>query len=175
MSVTLRPHSKIVGIEYVTFGRNVMVDDFVLIMASKDHPVHIGNYCHIASHVTIAGGPVTLEDFTNIGAGSRLVAGSDDFHEALIGPTIPAKYRKVNRSGIVLKRHATLGANCVVLPGTVMGEGSAAGAGTVIKGTPIPWKIYVGAPMRVVGERNRDKIVDLELTLQLENALVDAF
>lgn len=165
MSVTLREHTKIVGKEFVTFGKNVMIDDFVFISATEEYPVHIGNYVHIASFVTLAGGPVTLEDFCNIGAGSRLIAGSDDFRASLIGPTIPAEFRNVNRAGIIMKRHAVLGANCVVLPGIIMAEGSIAGAGALINHDTAPWRVYVGSPARVIGRRDSQSILALEMQL----------
>lgn len=154
--------------EHVTFGKHVIIDSFAFIVASAQCPVHIGDYVHIASFVSITGGPVTLEDFTNVGAGSRLIAGSDDFHASLIGPTVPAEFRKVNRRGITLERHATLGANCIVFPGVTIPEGAAFGAGaTVASSADVdPWTIYRGDG-RWTQPRNREKVLELETSLQL--------
>lgn len=172
MSVTIHSGAILVGKEHITFGENVIIDSFVFIAASKEYPVHIGNYVHIAAFASIAGGPVTLEDFTNVGAGSRLVAGSDNFWDALIGPTIPAEYRKVDRRGILLNKHATLGANCVVLPGVEMAEGSAAGSQTLVNRDTQAWCLYVGSPMSLIKGRKRNmlKIQELEASLQKEHS-----
>jgi acetyltransferase-like isoleucine patch superfamily enzyme len=174
-SVTVRPFARLIGVEHMSFGKNVIIDDFTIIVATKDCPVIIGDYVHIASHCSIVGGPVRIGDFANVGAGTRLVAGSDSFHEALIGPTVPAQYRKVDRSGIVMERHAVLGANCVVLPGVTMLEGSAAGAGSVIKWNTLPWHVYRGVPAKTkhgVYVRDQARIEALELDLSLENAII---
>ena len=168
---TVRGLAKLVGEEHMRFGRNVIIDDFAVLVASAAHPVTIGDYVHITCHVSIVGGPVTLESFTNIGAASCLVAGSDDFMGHLIGPTVPAKFREVTRTGIIMRKHSVLGARCVVLPGVELAEGSAVGAGSVVTASTEPWCIYVGSPARKVGIRDKWRILVLEALLRKQETL----
>ena len=166
MTVTIHPGAMLVGKTWIHIDSHVIIDSYTFLAASEQSPIYIGKYCHVAAFVSIAGGPVTLEDYCNVGAGSRLVAGSDDFRASLIGPTIPAQFRNVNREGIVLKRHATLGANCVVLPGITMAEGSMGGAATLIRKNTEPWGIYAGTPARRIGTRDKDLCLYFESLLE---------
>lgn len=146
----------------MTFGRNVMIDSFSLLIATADSPITIGDYVHIGSHVSIGGAPVILESFTNIGPGSRLLAGSDSFAgDALIGASVPAAYRKVNRSGIDMMQHSVVGANVVVFPGVILYPGAAVGAGSVVLQDVEQWSIYAGCPAKYIKERNKGIILQL--------------
>ncbi len=158
----IHPHAHLVGREFMTFGRNVMIDSFSLLIATADNPIVIGDYAHIGSHVSIGGGPVTLGNFTNVGPGSRLLGGSDAFDgSALIGAAVPPEYRKVNRQGITLEDHAVLGANVVVFPGVAIGEGAAVGANSLVKDSLLGWHTYVGSPVKNIGERRKNAILVL--------------
>ena len=63
---------------WVDIGNNVSIDMGVYISTQ----IKIGDYVHIAQHVCIIGGKwalLEMADFTNIGAGSKIVVMSDDF------------------------------------------------------------------------------------------------
>lgn len=47
-------YTKIIGLENIEFGENVIIDDFVLIYAKEK--IKIGNFVHIASFSSISGG-----------------------------------------------------------------------------------------------------------------------
>ncbi len=46
-----------------------------------------------------------------------------------------------------------LGANCVILPGTVIADGAVIGAGSVVKGAIGAYEIWAGNPAHKIGER----------------------
>lgn len=163
--VIIWPMAKIVSPEVISIGHNVIIDDFVFIMGGKE--IRIGNYCHIASFCNIAGGgKFLLEDFSGLSSGCRIYTGTDDFSgSSLTGPTIPTEFRNVIRSFVVIRKHAILGANVVVLPGVTIGEGAAIGACSLVTKDVRPWTINVGIPTREIKKRPKEKILEMERNL----------
>ncbi len=138
------PYSKIIGLENITFGKHIIIDDFVLIYARES--MNIGNYVHIASFSSITGGAYfEVGDFSAISQGCRILTGSDDFTGWGFGnSTIPEKYRNTKRQPIKIGKFSIIGANCIILPGVTIGEGVAVGAGSVITKDLAPWGVYIG-------------------------------
>ena len=167
-NVRIFPGAKVIGREHICIGDNVIIDDFVFIYATA--PMFIGSYVHIASFSSITGGGgVVLEDFSTLSSGVRVFCGSDDFlGGGLTNTTKPGAYRAVNRSHVRVGRHAIIGANTVVLPGIVVGEGCAVGSSSVVNRSLEPWGVYVGSPARRIKTRPSDLIVERERELQTE-------
>jgi galactoside O-acetyltransferase len=155
---TLYPFTKIIGMENIEFGSDVLIDDFVLIVARK--PMRIGSYVHIACFSSITGGEeVSIGDCCALSQGARLLTATDDFTDWGIGnSTIPEEYRNVRRAPITLERFSIIGANAVVLPGITIGEGAAVGAGSVVTRDLEPWGVYVGN--RRLRDRDRAGALD---------------
>ncbi len=66
---------------------------------------------------------IKMDDFSGLAFGVTIFAQSDDYcGEALTNPTVPMKYRKIQRARVELSRHVIVGANSLVFPGVVMGE-----------------------------------------------------
>lgn len=164
-NVKIYPFAKIVHSEVISIGNNVIIDDFVLLMGGKE--TIIGNYCHIASFCSIAGGgKFVMEDFSGLSFGCRIFTGTDDFSgSALTNPTVPLEFRNVTRSFVIIKKHAVLGANVVVLPGVTIGEGAAIGACSFVTKDVKPWTINVGIPTREIRKRPKEKILEMEKEL----------
>lgn len=165
-NVTTFQTTKIIGEELIEFGRNIIIDDFVLIYAAMEH--FIGDYVHIASFSSVTGGgKFWIEDFGTISSGCRILTGSDDFvGNGLSNSTIPEQFRPVNRSFVRICKHAIIGANSVILPGVTVGEGCAVGAGSVVVSDLEPWGIYVGSPARRIKDRPKDLILLYEKELR---------
>ena len=155
--VTTFENTKIVGIENIEFGQNIIIDDFVFIYAKKK--MRIGNNVHISSFTSISGGEeFTMGDFSGLSSGVRIFTGSDDFQEWGFGnPTIDEKYRNITRSSISIGKFCVIGANSVVLPGVNIPEGSTVGAGSIVTKSLEPWGIYRGN--RRVGERDKQGVL----------------
>jgi acetyltransferase-like isoleucine patch superfamily enzyme len=149
-----RPH-------LVTVGKHTAIDTGFYLTTQAE----IGDYIHIAPYITCIGGEkgkLIMEDFTTIAAGTRLICSSDHhLGEGLIGPTIPDEYRdNVTYGNITLKRFASIGTNCVVMPGVTMAEGSVLGACSFLTKNTEPWTIYVGVPAKPVKIRPKEKMIE---------------
>lgn len=156
-SVKIYDSAKLVGIQHIEFGHNVIIDDFVFIYAKKR--IRIGNFVHIAAYASITGGEeVIFEDFTCISWGCRLFTATDDFVGRGFGnSTLPDEFRNVRRAPIRLERFAIVGANSVVLPGVTIGEGATVGANSVVTRDLPPWGVYVGN--RKIRDRDREGVL----------------
>ena len=124
--------------------------------------INVGDYVHIGPYVGIIGSKkskLILGDFCFISIGTKIIAGSDDYNaNNLMGPLIPDEFKKVILTTVEFKKYSGCGANCTILPGVTMGEGSLLLAGSLLNKDTKPWTIYAGYPARPVGTREEDKI-----------------
>ncbi|OHB62959.1 MAG: acetyltransferase [Planctomycetes bacterium RBG_13_60_9] len=150
-------YTKIIGLENIEFGRDVLIDDFVFIYARKR--MRIGNHVHIACFTSITGGEeFSLGDFSAVSQGCRILTGSDDFRDWGFGnSTIGEKYRNTKRAPIRIGKFAIVGANSVICPGVVIGEGVTVAACSVVTKTLEPWGLYAGN--KRIKERNREGVL----------------
>jgi UDP-2-acetamido-3-amino-2,3-dideoxy-glucuronate N-acetyltransferase len=115
----------------VSLGQNVFVGNKVV----------IGDRCKIQNNVSVYDN-VTLKDgvfcgpsmvFTNVYNPRSLVERKDEYRETLV------------------KKGATLGANCTIVCGVTIGEYAFVGAGAVVN-TDVPaYALMVGVPARQIG------------------------
>lgn len=162
--------TKIINPEYVYSGDNVIIDDFCLVNAKEESPITIGSWVHIASFTSITGGPVKIGNFVSIASGTRILGGTEGYQNGvLVNPTIPDKYRDVNRDGCIFEDFCFVGVNCVVFPGVTLGEGAIVNAGSIIRESLEPWGVYFMKNGRMVKWiKSRDK----ELTYQTANKVL---
>jgi UDP-2-acetamido-3-amino-2,3-dideoxy-glucuronate N-acetyltransferase len=115
----------------VSLGQNVFVGNKVV----------IGDYCKIQNNVSVYDN-VTLEEgvfcgpsmvFTNVYNPRSLIERKSEYRNTLV------------------KKGATLGANCTIVCGTTIGEFAFIGAGAVINKDVKPYALMVGVPARQVG------------------------
>jgi galactoside O-acetyltransferase len=156
----------LVGLERMRLGSNIRIDPFCVISAGED--LVMGSHVHIAAHVLLSGqAGITLHDFAGISHGAKLLSTSDDFKRGVLtGPTVPADLRNVQAARIVIGRHAVIGSNSVVLPGTQVQEGAMVGALSLARGTLEAWKVHAGTPARIVGVRDQEGVVRAEEKLR---------
>ena len=150
--------TKIIGLENIEFGSDIIIDDFVLIHAKA--LTKIGSFVHLASFSSITGGgECVLDDFIALSSGARILTGTDDFKDFGFGnSTVPEKYRNVKRGKVSVGKFAVIGANSIILPDVKIGEGATIGAGSVITKDLEPWSIYVGN--RKIGNRNKKGVLE---------------
>ncbi len=150
-------YTKIIGLENITFGSHVLIDDFAFVYATT--PMRIGNYVHIACFSSVIGGAdLVVEDFVAISHGARVLTGTDDFKDWGFGnSTVPEKFRNTTRKPIHIGKFCIVGANSVVLPGVTIGEGAMVGANSVVTRDLEPWGIYIGNNR--VSERNKEGVL----------------
>jgi UDP-2-acetamido-3-amino-2,3-dideoxy-glucuronate N-acetyltransferase len=114
-----------------SFGQNVFVGNKVI----------IGSDCKIQNNVSIYDN-VTLEDgvfcgpsmvFTNVYNPRSLVMRKNEYRDTLV------------------KKGATLGANCTVVCGVTIGHFAFIGAGSLVNKDVKPYALMVGVPARQIG------------------------
>lgn len=115
----------------VSLGQNVFVGN----------QVNIGDYCKIQNNVSVYDN-VTLEEgvfcgpsmvFTNVYNPRSLIERKDEYRDTLV------------------KKGATLGANCTIVCGVTIGEYAFVGAGAVVNKDVKPYALMVGVPARQIG------------------------
>lgn len=166
--VIVWPMAQIVTPEVITLGNSVIISDFVIICGGEK--IEIGSFVHIAPFCSISGGgTLIMEDFSGLSGGVRVYTGTDDYSGAsLTNPTVPQSYRKPVRSSVIIKKHAIIGANTVVLPNVTIGEGVAVGANSLVNRDCEPWTIYAGSPARPIKPRPKEVMLALEKKLREE-------
>lgn len=121
--------------EHCSFGQNVYVGNKVV----------IGNKVKIQNNVSVYDN-VTLEDdvfcgpsmvFTNVYNPRSAVTRKDEYRSTLI------------------KRGATLGANCTIVCGVTIGQYAFIGAGAVVNQSVSDFALMVGVPARQIGWMGR--------------------
>jgi galactoside O-acetyltransferase len=174
LNVQLYPYVVFVNPEQIHLKSEIIVSEFSWLHGGLK--TMIGNFIHLASYTSIAGGGVCiLEDFVGVSAGCRIITGSEMIRgEGLTNPTIPRAYRAVSRSFVHLERHAFLASNVVVHPGVTIGEGAVVGSNSVVSKNIEPWTINVGIPARAIGKRQSETIKRLEDRVYREKS-VDRF
>ncbi len=119
----------------VSLGQNVFVGNQVV----------IGDHCKIQNNVSVYDG-VTLEEgvfcgpsmvFTNVYNPRSLVERKDEYRPTLV------------------RRGATLGANCTIVCGTTIGEYAFVAAGAVINKDVKAYALMAGVPARQIGWMSR--------------------
>ena len=117
--------------QQVSLGQNVFVGNKVI----------IGDHCKIQNNVSVYDN-VTLEE--GVFCGPSMVFTNVHNPRALIE-------RKNEYRNTLVRRGATLGANCTVVCGITVGEFAFVGAGAVVTDNVKPFALMVGVPARQAG------------------------
>lgn len=169
-NVKVAKNCTIIGLENISMGNNVQIDENVFIVANKGL-LDIGNHVHIGSgsHLNCGGG-ITLGDFCGLSQGVRVYSVSDDYTGfSMTNVTVLEKYKMLKIAPVVLASHVLIGSGSVILPGVSIGIGSAVGALSLVNMSLEEWGVYFGAPAKKIKMRSK-KILDLEkCLLQEEN------
>jgi UDP-2-acetamido-3-amino-2,3-dideoxy-glucuronate N-acetyltransferase len=129
----------------VSLGQNVFVGNKVV----------IGEHCKIQNNVSVYDN-VTLED--GVFCGPSMVFTNVYNPRSLVE-------RKNEYRNTVVKKGATLGANCTIVCGTTIGEYAFIGAGAVVNKNVPAYALMVGVPARQIGWMSEHG-EQLELPLQ---------
>ena len=150
-------YTKIIGLENIEFGENIIIDDFAFIYAKGR--IKFGSFVHTGIYASITGGDkLTVGDFSAISQGVRILTATDDFKDWGFGnSTIDNQFRNVKSSPISIGKFCIIGANSVILPGVNIPEGAMIGANSVVTKDLEPWGIYVGN--KKVGTRNKEEVL----------------
>ena len=106
-----------------------------------DHAVKIGNKVKIQNSVSVYNG-VTIEDEVFVGPN---VVFTNDYYPRAQNPDWEV-------TPTLIRRGASLGANCTVVCGHTVGEYAMVGAGSVVIKDVPPYTLVVGNPARPIGK-----------------------
>jgi UDP-2-acetamido-3-amino-2,3-dideoxy-glucuronate N-acetyltransferase len=118
----------------------------------------IGSECNICDHVFVEN-DVTIGDRVTVKCGVSIWDGVRLEDDVFVGPAatftndpFPRSKRHLHEPAqTVVRRGASLGANCTLLPGVSIGMQAMVGAGSVVTHDVPPLAIVTGNPARIVG------------------------
>ena len=161
-NVQVSDRASIYGAENISIGKNVRIDDFVVLSAGSGG-IEIGNNVHIAVFSSLIGAEkIHVSDFANISSRVSVYSSSDDFSgSSLTNPTVPETYKDVKNAPVSIGRHVIIGSGCVILPGVSIGDGAAIGALSLVTKSCKSFSIYVGIPAKYVKDR-KQSLLEME-------------
>ena len=138
----------------VEIGENTIIRDHVNLYKCK-----VGKNCKIESFVYIEEG-VVIGDNCKIKPFVFIPTGVTIGNGVFIGPNVTFtndKYPKTagawTQVNTLVKSGASLGANCVILPGVTVGQGALIGSGAVASKDVPDRAIVIGNPAKIIGYR----------------------
>lgn len=151
--------------EKIIIGNNVRIDDFCILSGK----ITIKNHVHISAYNALYGKyGIEIGNFAGISPRSTLLSASDDFSgKHMIGPLVPKKFTSLNGGLIVLSDYVQVGANCIIMPKVLIGEGSVIGAFSFVNKSMNPWKICYGIPAKEIKQRSK-KLLSLSIKNQIK-------
>lgn len=119
---------------------------------SHGNLIELGDRVHLNTRCSLWAGPTR----------GRIVIGDD----GLFGPEVfiitanyrfndgsPVTQQAMNEADVIIGRDVWVGAKCMILPGTVVGDGAIIGAASVVRGKIPAMAIIAGNPAKIVGRR----------------------
>jgi dTDP-4-amino-4,6-dideoxy-D-glucose acyltransferase len=156
-----------------------IIDDFAYIAC----PIEIGNYCHIASHVSISGGAgrFKMGNYSTLSNHCSVYCASSDYSSISLDlPSVSPDQRFGGHvADVTLGDYVTVGSHSSVLPGSRLPIGSAFGAYSLVNGVDYqPLGLYVGIPakfrrMRSIPDNAPDTLKILAAKLQSKHSAPD--
>jgi len=138
----------------VVIEDHVKIDSFVKIkFAGGNGDVIIKTSAYLNSGVVIySGNGVHIGQGTLVAANTTFAATNHEYrsrHQSIIEQRfMPSK------GGIIVEDDCWIGANCVLLDGTILRKGCVVAAGTVLRGEWPEYSVIAGSPPNVVKSRN---------------------
>lgn len=143
-------------------GKNTNIWQFCVIFKNA----RIGNNCNICANVLVED-DVIIGDNVTVKSGVQLWNGTRIEDNVFIGPNVTFTNEHFSRSKqypdhfekTIIKKWASLGANCTVVCGNTVGEYSLIGAGSVVTKDIPPYTVWYGNPARQKGYITKDGIL----------------
>jgi virginiamycin A acetyltransferase len=131
------------GLGDVVIGENSLVNSGTVLFTGNG--IRIGNNVLIASNCTFA---PTNHQFERIDI-----------------PINQQRFRQ-SKGGITVEDDVWIGANCVVLDGSIIRRGAVIGAGSVVRGEVDAFTVNAGNPLRLLRQRGSNRALDQRLVEQ---------
>ena len=162
-NVLISRNITIVGIENISIGNDVRIDDYCMLISPNKGYINIGNNVHIAGYCLLsASDGITLGNYSGLSHGVKVYSRTDDYSgEYLTNPTVPSKYTGAKGGAVTISKHAIIGSGSVLLPNVIIGEGASVGAQSLVTKSLEGWFVYFGTPVKKLKSRKK-KLLDLE-------------
>ena len=153
-NVLISRKTSIYNPEQISIGSNVRIDDFSILSGK----IEIGNYVHISAFTALYGKyGIKIGNYCGCSPRTTIFSATDDFSgEYMISPMVPEEYTNIKKGQVILEDFSQMGANTIVMPDVIIGQGVATGAFTFVNKNLEEWKIYAGIPAKVIKQRNEN-------------------
>lgn len=137
----------------IEIGAHSMVDSFVKIKpAGGKGDLAIGEWCVINSGcVLYTGNGILIGNQVAIAANCTFAPVNHAYKD--LGRLIREQGFLPSKGGILVEDDVWIGANCVLLDGSVLRRGCVVAAGSIVRGEVAAYTVVAGQPLRVVGMR----------------------
>jgi len=154
-------------------GDGSIIDDFTYISCS----VEIGNFTHIASGVSISGGngKFRIGNYSTISNQCSIHCASSDYSIVSLDlPSVPKEFQFGGEiKDICLGDFVTIGSHSCILPGSIIPDGFACGAYSLIKKSEyLPWSLYAGIPAKILKARDKNLFLN---SVNYKNLITNQF
>jgi acetyltransferase-like isoleucine patch superfamily enzyme len=148
-SAEVDPETKFDTNGTITVGPDCRVRRYAVLSPSGGH-IDVGENTLLNVFVTLLGhGSIETGTDVLVGPHTTVVAANHTFEDA----GRPIVRQDISGQGITIEDDVWIGANCTVLDGTTIGEGSVVAAGSVVTESVPEYTVVGGAPAKKLGER----------------------
>ena len=153
-SVLISRNATFYGVENMSIGSHVRIDDFCILSGH----IAFGTHIHISAYCTLYGFyGIEMEDYTGLSPRCTVFSAMDDFSgNYLISPMVDEKLTNVTGGKILIKKYSQIGAGCVVFPDLIIEERVAVGALSLVNKSLPEWSICAGIPAKKINERSKE-------------------
>lgn len=121
-----------------------------IIVARYGGKISIGSGCGISGSTIYAMKEITIGDNVLIGGNCKII--DNDFHPLPVSQRINQKFEDIKKRAIFIGDGCFIGANSIILKGTILGKNCVVGAGSVVSGTFPDNVIIAGNPAQIIKE-----------------------
>lgn len=139
-------------LEHINGGEKLLLEGKINLCFPKNLTLGHNVYIGADAYLNCLGG-ITIGDHTVISRRVTIYSYNHNFKRAC---TLPFDDENLKRP-VHIGRYVWVGMNVTITPGTTIGDGAVIGMGTVVCGHIPDNAIVVGAKMRIVGFRDKEK------------------
>lgn len=111
-----------------------------------------GSYVGLSNVIISSRSSVQIGDYSIVGAGTKIY--DHDFHPLNSKHRNPDDESQIQTRPIKIGSHVFVGADCIILKGTIIGDNAVIGAGSVVSGYIPPNEIWAGNPAKYIKKVN---------------------
>jgi len=165
----------------VRIGADSWIDRYAILIAGRPRPgretryageddphllgrIEIGTKCHIGPHTVLSGiGGLLIGDEVTVSAGSKIYSVSHHYRSwqrpedrsVAFGSQVSPERQSMLEGPIRVGRNVGIGVDCLLLPGTTIGEDSFVRPASLVGGSWPPNSVLSGRPATREGDRYR--------------------